>query len=89
MKRIFVSFLTLFISVAAALAQEVKVSETAEDKIPFSIKSYAFRGTYLDSGTHWEKFGGAYPAGVNLGFEFPSQQQHPWQRSVQQKVCVR
>ena len=80
MKRIFVSFLTLFISVAAALAQEVKVSETAEDKIPFSIKSYAFRGTYLDSGTHWEKFGGAYPAGVNLGFEFPSQQQRPWQQ---------
>lgn len=80
MKRIFASILTIFISVAALMAQEAKLSATAENKMPFAIKAYPFRGTYLDSGTHWEKFGGAYPAGVNLGFEFPSQQQHPWQQ---------
>ena len=56
MKRIFASILTIFISVAALMAQEAKLSATAENKMPFAIKAYPFRGTYLDSGTHWEKF---------------------------------
>lgn len=56
------------------------VSEDNTDKTPFSIKAYPFRGTYLDSGKHWDKFGGAHPAGVNLGIEFPSMQQRPWQQ---------
>lgn len=72
-----------FILLAFVLAGPVSAQDTAADnggKNRFSIKSYAFRGTYLDSGTHFEKFGAAAPAGVNLGLEFPSQQQYPWQQ---------
>lgn len=83
MKRIFISLLTIFIFAGSAFAQDAQVSQvanTANDKFPFSIKASPFRGMYLDSGAHWEKFGGAAPAGVNLGFELPSQQQYPWQQ---------
>ena len=80
MKRILVVFLILLSSIGSALAQN-EVAEKADTiKFPFSIKAYPFRGTYLDGGVHWEKFGGAYPAGVNLGFELPSTQQRPWQQ---------
>ena len=80
MKRILVVFLILLSSIGSALAQN-EVAEKADTiKFPFSIKAYPFRGTYLDGGVHWEKFGGAYPAGLNLGFELPSTQQRPWQQ---------
>ena len=80
MKRILVVFLILLSSIGSALAQN-EVAEKADTiKFPFSIKVYPFRGTYLDGGVHWEKFGGAYPAGLNLGFELPSTQQRPWQQ---------
>ena len=45
----------------------------------YSIKAYAVRGAYLDKNHHFTKFGGIYPTGVNLGLEFPSAQQKPWQ----------
>ena len=80
MKRILVVFLILLSSIGSALAQN-EVAEKADTiKFPFSIKAYPFRGTYLDGGVHWEKFGGAYPAGMNFGFELPSTQQRPWQQ---------
>lgn len=72
-----------FILLAFVLAGPVSAQNTGADnsgKNRFSIKSYAFRGTYLDSSTHFEKFGAASPAGINLGLEFPSQQQYPWQQ---------
>ena len=72
--------LALLVSVNSIWAQESSSENTSDNKFPFAIKAYPFRGTYLDKGVHFEKFGGAYPAGVNLGFEFPSQQQHPWQQ---------
>ena len=80
MKRILTSLLAIFLFAGSALAQEASVAQQSSDKFPFSIKAYPFRGTYLDGGVHWEKFGGAYPAGVNLGFELPSTQQYPWQQ---------
>ena len=80
MKRIFVLMLAVFASVTSILAQDAPVENTEGGKAPFSIKAYPFRGTYLDKGVHFDKFGGAYPAGVNIGFEFPSQQQRPWQQ---------
>ena len=64
----------------AGMLPAQNVSEENTDKTPFSIKAYPFRGTYLDSGRHWDKFGGAHPAGVNLGIEFPSMRQRPWQQ---------
>ena len=72
--------LALLVSVNSIWAQESSSENTSDNKFPFAIKAYPFRGAYLDSGTHWDKFGGAYPAGVHLGFELPSQQQLPWQQ---------
>ena len=80
MKRFIVLALAVFSFVNIAMAQESGAEKTDDGKVPFSIKAYPFRGTYLDSGTHFEKFGGAAPAGVNLGLELPSQQQFPWQQ---------
>ena len=80
MKRIFMFVLALAVSVSSVLAQDVPAENSDNGKFPFAIKAYPFRGAYLDSGTHWDKFGGAYPAGVHLGFELPSQQQRPWQQ---------
>lgn len=81
MKRLFLAILTVLSFGLSALAQSATTAEQAgNSKFPFSIKAYPFRGTYLDSGRHWDKFGGAYPAGVHLGFELPSQQQRPWQQ---------
>ena len=80
MKRIFIFVLALAVSVSSVLAQDVPAENSDNGKFPFAIKAYPFRGAYLDSGTHWDKFGGAYPAGVHLGFELPSQQQRPWQQ---------
>lgn len=80
MKRVFASLLIMISVAGSAFAQSVPEEKTDSGKFPFSIKAYPFRGTYLDSGRHWDKFGGAYPAGVNLGFELPSQQQRPWQQ---------
>ena len=79
MRRVFITLLTIFLFAGSALAQKADVAQPSEGKFPFSIKAYPFRGTYLDGGVHWEKFGRAYPAGVNLGFELPSNQQYPWQ----------
>ena len=80
MKRIFLSLLALFLAAASAMSQNVQVEKTDSTKFPFSIKAYPFRGMYMSSGTHWDKFGPAYPAGVNLGLELPSQGQKPWQQ---------
>ncbi len=80
MRRVFITLLTIFLIAGSALAQKANVAQPSEGKFPFSIKAYPFRGTYLDSGRHWDKFGGAYPAGVNLGFELPSTMKYPWQQ---------
>ena len=76
MKRITsILFLTLIFA-SSLLANNVQTIEPEDNKVPFSIKAYPFRGMYLDKGTHWDKFnddkGPAHPAGVHLGFELPS-----------------
>ncbi len=80
MKRIFILLLISFLSANSLSAQSMNAEKSQDNKFTFSIKAYPFRGTYLDGGVHFRKFGGAYPAGVNLGFELPSQQQRPWQQ---------
>ena len=80
MKRIFVSIIAVLVSFASLEAQETGSQNTESNKFPFAIKAYPFRGTYLDGGVHFQKFNGASPAGVHMGFELPSQQQHPWQQ---------
>ena len=80
MRRLFLAILTVTVLGLSLSAQTTSTEQTGSSKFPFSIKAYPFRGTYLDSGSHWDKFGGAAPAGVNLGFELPSQRQYPWQQ---------
>lgn len=80
MKRTLLSVLAVILAAIPVLAQDLHSEKTADEKFPFSIKAYPFRGAYLDKNTHFEKFGGIYPAGVNLGFELPSAQQRPWQQ---------
>lgn len=74
MKRFHAALMLLF----AVLLPSV--TAVAQEKTPFSIKAYPFRGSYLANGVHFSKFGPIYPAGVNMGLEFPSQQQRPWQQ---------
>ena len=63
MIRRFLSVLVALCALAGTSpAQNIPAEESG--KIPFSIKAYPFRGTYLDGGVHWEKFGGAHPAGI-------------------------
>ena len=47
----------------------------------FAIKVQPFFGTYLDKNNHhFEKLGLVNLSGMNLGIEFPSDQQRPWQQ---------
>ena len=47
----------------------------------FSIKVQPFFGSYLDKNNHhFEKLGLDNLSGMNLGVEFPSEQQRPWQQ---------
>ena len=80
MKRIFLFVMTVLLFASPVMAQNETDEISVSGKTPFSIKAYPFRGTYLDDNTHFRKFGGAAPAGVNLGIELPSQQQHAWQQ---------
>ena len=84
MRKLFLLVLAVLVSAGSMMAQ--KASSENVGKTPFAIKAYAFRGTYLDNSDHFTKFheftkdGKIYPAGVNLGVEFPSAQQLPWQQ---------
>ena len=78
--RVLVSAMAVLCSTLPVFARTADTESADSTKVPFSIKAYPFRGAYLDSGTHFEKFGGAAPAGVHLGLELPSQGQKPWQQ---------
>jgi hypothetical protein len=80
MRRSLAAILLTFVVTLSMSAQTAEVSKSENNRFPFSIKAYPFRGTFLDKGVHFEKFGGAYPAGVHMGFELPSQQLRPWQQ---------
>ena len=80
MKRIILFVVLIASLLATSLSAQTPETDSGKDKTPFSIKAYPFRGSYMSSGTHWDKFGDAYPAGVNVGFELPSQRQRPWQQ---------
>lgn len=63
----------------ASASENITSENSSNGKFPFTVKAYAVRGAYLDDNTHFNKFGGIYPAGINLGFELPSTGQKPWQ----------
>ena len=83
MRRI-IFVLAALLLVSSLAAENVPSVKPDNNKFPFSIKAYPFRGMYLDKGTHWDKFNTdgvpANPAGVHVGFELPSTRQRPWQQ---------
>lgn len=76
MKRISLFLLATVLFTAFASAQ---TSQLGNDR--FAIKVQPFFGTYLDKNNHhFEKLGLVNLSGMNLGIEFPSEQQRPWQQ---------
>ena len=54
---------------------------SAQTSDRFAIKVQPFLGSYLDKNNHhFEKLGLERLDGMNLGIEFPSEQQRPWQQ---------
>ena len=80
MKRLISFFLITIVCMTSAMAQTAKTEDSENQKFPFAIKAYPFRGMYLDKGVHWDKFAPAGPAGVHMGFELPSRNLRPWQQ---------
>ena len=76
MKRFFSSLLMVVLFTTFGAAQN---SQLGNDR--FAIKVQPFFGTYLDKNNHhFEKLGLVNLSGMNLGIEFPSDQQRPWQQ---------
>lgn len=80
MKRIATILFFTLIFAGSLFANNVQTKESDDNRFPFSIKAYPFRGMYLDKNSHYTKFGPIFPAGVHMGLEFPSLQQRPWQQ---------
>ena len=78
MKRLISFLLITIVCMTSAMAQTAKTEDSENQKFPFAIKAYPFRGMYLDKGVHWDKFAPAGPAGVHMGFELPSRNLRPW-----------
>ena len=76
-----VLFLTLFIFDYAA-AQDSKDVNTDFDQI--TIKTQAFIGSYLGPHSNVIALNPNPPTGLNLGIEFPSNGQRPWQQYLNQ-----
>lgn len=80
-KRLPLFLLTTILFTAFASAQDAQTIKKEKNK--FAIKVQPFTGTYLDQNHHFDKFrekGSFVPTGINLGLEFPSMQQRPWQQ---------
>lgn len=80
MKRIATILFFTLLFAGSLFANNVQTKESDDNRFPFSIKAYPFRGMYLDKNSHYTKFGPIFPAGVHMGLEFPSLQQRPWQQ---------
>ena len=46
----------------------------------FSLKVQPFVGSYVSPNGNMEAIDPTFPSGINFGFEFPSNQQRPWQQ---------
>ena len=71
----------LFLALSAVLFSNVAFAQhykTGNDR--FSLKVQPFVGGYLSPNGNLETINPSAPAGVNFGFEFPSNQQRPWQQ---------
>ncbi|MBO7232006.1 MAG: acyloxyacyl hydrolase [Bacteroidales bacterium] len=74
-----VSLFLATLLVANILVAQVSYKSFLKDE-KYAIKVQPFMGSYLDKGTHFDKFQPFAPSGVHMGLEFPSMQQRPWQQ---------
>ena len=78
MRRILSFVLAVLLSTSLVSAQKNSMEKTGNDR--FSIKAQPFMGFYIDQSSNLMNINPNAPTGVNLGFEFPSSQQLPWQQ---------
>ena len=77
-KRLSLFLLTTILFTAFASAQDSQTIKKEKNK--FAIKVQTFKGSYLDKNHHFKGLGLDVNSGLNLGIEFPSMQQRPWQQ---------
>lgn len=75
--------LLLFACVLANVASAKKNPNEQAGNDRFAIKAQYFMGFYIDTKPHIDKLNPGHPMGLNLGIEFPSAQQRPWQQYLQ------
>ena len=79
MRRLSLIFLAIILFASSMYAESS--DSRNHGNAPFAIKVQPFFGTYLDKNNHhFKKLGLVNLSGVNLGIEFPSEQQRPWQQ---------
>ena len=68
----------LFVNLLIACAVSAQNYSTGNDR--FSLKVQPFVGSYVSPNGNMEAIDPTFPSGINFGFEFPSNQQRPWQQ---------
>ena len=71
----------LLLALGAVLLSNVVFAQhykTGNDR--FSLKVQPFVGSYVSPNGNMEAIDPTFPSGINFGFEFPSNQQRPWQQ---------
>ena len=78
MQYLYSCLLCVLLLVSPLSAQNNHIEKYGNDR--FSIKTQFFMGTYLDPSSNIKEIDPNAPVGLNLGIEFPSSRQRPWQQ---------
>ena len=71
----------LFLALSAVLfSNTVSAQNYSTGNDRFSLKVQPFVGSYVSPNGNMEAIDPTFPSGINFGFEFPSNQQRPWQQ---------
>ena len=81
MKRIFICLSILTFLTTLSFAKTNPNEKIGNDR--FSIKAQYMMGFYIDKHSNMTADMPSAPVGINLGVEFPSSQQRPWQQYLQ------
>lgn len=81
MKRIFICLSILTFLTTLSFAKSNPNEKIGNDR--FSIKAQYMMGFYIDKHSNMTADMPSAPVGINLGVEFPSSQQRPWQQYLQ------
>lgn len=78
MRYFYSCLLCVLLLVSPLSAQNNHIEKYGNDR--FSIETQFFMGTYLDPSANIKEIDPNAPVGLNLGIEFPSSRQRPWQQ---------